>query len=524
MKLSFIVLLLVALFAFPALAQDDSTQTITYDGFGFTYPTALSSTLNIADIAGDPPDIEQPGGPQVGHRQFTLYYNQPPAPENIFDTSATIRVYRTADFAGYESFSQELQALQTLLADRPDLSPFVEATVASQENSLPFIPVFPSSQILRAYANYVDTGTVSGISYITLFRLDVAPVLGHELLYTFQGVSNDGSTYVSAVFWITTDLFPSELPEDFDYEAFSAGYEEHIAEAVATLNNASPDDFAPSLTMLDSIIGSFVASAPDGGEAAPTTEAPEVTPTQVLDPTLGGLADTWNLVSYGDPANPTPVLETAPISISFTPGGAGGSAGCNQFGGANFQYDANTITFGEIVTTRMACAEDVMAQETAFLEALASATTFEVGDGQLRIFYDGGVLNFESATTPPETPEATDPTLGGLAGTWNLVSYGDPNNPQQVVGATPPTLVLAPDSAGGNGGCNQFGADTFSFDGNTITFGQIVSTLMACMDEAVMAQESAYLAALQSASTYTLTDGQLQIAYDGGVLNFIRAQ
>ena len=287
------------------------------------------------------------------------------------------------------------------------------------------------------------------------------------------------------------------------------------------MNNATPQDFTPSLTTFDNIVNSFAFTT---GGAVPTPEAPQATPTEVLDPTLGGLADTWNLVSYGDPASPLPVLETAPISITFAPDGVGGTAGCNQFGGASFQYDANTLTFSEIATTRIACAEDIMAQETVFLAALGTATSFEVGNGQLQIFYDGGVLTFVSATTPPETPEVTDPTLGGLAGTWNLVSYGDPNNPQAVIGQTPPTLTLAPDGASGNGGCNQFGTDTFAYDGNTITFGQIVSTLMACADEAAMAQETVFLAALQAATTYTLADGQLQIAYDGGVLNFTAAQ
>ena len=46
---------------------------------------------------------------------------------------------------------------------------------------------------------------------------------------------------------------------------------------------------------------------------------------------------------------------------------------------------------------------------------------------------------------------------------------------------------------------------------------------MACTDEAIQAQETAYLNALTTASTFQVADGQLQITYSGGVLTFAAA-
>lgn len=524
MKFRFIALALLALSAFPILAQDGATHSVTFDGFSFSYPSSLAANLNITEIPGDPTDLEQPGGPQVGHTQFTLNYNHPPAPENFFDTSATIRVYRTAEFADYEFFNQELQALQTLLADRPDLTPFVDATEATQENSLPFVPVFPAAQVMRARANYVDTGTLSGISYITLYRQDVAPFLGHEFIYTFQGISSDGSTYVSAVFWIFTDLFPSEFPEDFDYEAFSAEYEQYVVESVATLNNASPDDFAPSLATLDALIGTFSVGATAGETpATPETQpTPQATETAVVDPSLGGLGNTtWTLVSYGSPDNPQPALGAAPVTLTFTPAGVAGNAGCNQFSGS-FQYDVNALSFGELITTRMACADDVMAQETAVLNALAAATSFTIENNQLHILYGEGVLTFNSSNLP--APEATDTVDGSTGaagiptGTWTLVSYGSPENPQPAIQGSPATLTFTDQGINGQAGCNQY-SGSYEFANGTLTFGNIVSTLMAC-EQSIMDQEIAFLEALQTASSFQLNEGQLQIFYNGGVLTF----
>ncbi|SDJ82848.1 META domain-containing protein [Aliiruegeria lutimaris] len=50
----------------------------------------------------------------------------------------------------------------------------------------------------------------------------------------------------------------------------------------------------------------------------------------------------------------------------------GGSGGCNQLMGS-FQQDRDTISVGQIATTRSLCAQDVMETEAEFIELLESA-------------------------------------------------------------------------------------------------------------------------------------------------------
>ena len=70
-------------------------------------------------------------------------------------------------------------------------------------------------------------------------------------------------------------------------------------------------------------------------------------------------------------------------------------------------------------------------------------------------------------------------------------------------------------TAGGDTGCNSYGGD-YTVEGDTLSFGEMVSTLMACEDQAVMAQEQAYLAALQSAARFEVAADHLTIWYDEG--------
>src|SRR5215213_2739956 len=250
----FLAILLV-LFALPAAAQDDGTNTVALNDFNFRVDPTIYSGVNINQFAGDPPDLEAPGGPEVKHTQFILY-NQYPVPESIFDAPGAIRVYNTADFEGYEFPTMRLEQLQTLLDEQPDLSTYMDTTI-TDGNELPFMPVLPAGQVLRARAEYVDLPTVAGIRYVTIYRQDVSPFLGNEFFYTFQGISKFDGQYVTAIFRLNTDLFPSEYPQDFDYAVFSEQFPQYMADSVATLNAAAPEDFTPSLDALDSMIVSL---------------------------------------------------------------------------------------------------------------------------------------------------------------------------------------------------------------------------------------------------------------------------
>ncbi|MEO8609492.1 MAG: META domain-containing protein [Chloroflexota bacterium] len=383
--------LLVIVGIFPALAQGSVTNTVQYNGFGFSFDSTIATNVDISQYAGDSPDVQQPGGPEPHYIQFNLYTRNP-APEAGFDAPISVRVYSLADVAAYPDSIAQVQVLQNLVAQRPDLASYM--TVNSDNtasNALPFLPVMPASQVIRARAQYVETPVLKGVSYVTVYRQDVSPFINNEFRYIFQGLSNDGLYYVSVIFQITAPDFPAEIPADFDYDTFSKEFVDYLTESVGKLNAAAPDTFAPSLTLLDTLTQSFTidnAAISNGGSGTVVAE-----PT-ASDPTLSGLANTvWSLVSYGPVDAQTPAVAGIPVTATFSEQGVAGSGGCNGYSGP-FQYNAGAISFGALISTKMACEDPVMSQETAFFNALSSASTYAIIDGQLRITYDGGVLTF----------------------------------------------------------------------------------------------------------------------------------
>ena len=132
-------------------------------------------------------------------------------------------------------------------------------------------------------------------------------------------------------------------------------------------------------------------------------------------------------------------------------------------------------------------------------------------------------------TTVPEgesAGEAPTEVVDSLAGTaWVLESFGTRGAENPVVGEISITLEFTDDGQiTGSAGCNTYNG-AYQLQGDSLIFGEVVSTLMACVDTALMDQEILYLDALQSVREVALEGDRLTITYNEGqgVLNFVRA-
>lgn len=99
----------------------------------------------------------------------------------------------------------------------------------------------------------------------------------------------------------------------------------------------------------------------------------------------------WVLVALGERSAPLG-SQNRPATLRFDAAAshAAGFAGCNQFG-APYTITADSLRFGPVVSTRMACA-DGDELERGFLSALAAVTTYRVTDSTLTLGDSSGVL------------------------------------------------------------------------------------------------------------------------------------
>jgi heat shock protein HslJ len=101
---------------------------------------------------------------------------------------------------------------------------------------------------------------------------------------------------------------------------------------------------------------------------------------------------------------------------------------------------------------------------------------------------------------------------------WSLDSLL--NIEGETVCALPSTEVTALFKNGrvsGNAGCNNYGA-AYETNGDYLTIGPIMSTLMMCVDGGVSRQESDYLKALNNSASYNISGNLLRIMNSNGTV------
>lgn len=137
------------------------------------------------------------------------------------------------------------------------------------------------------------------------------------------------------------------------------------------------------------------------------------------------------------------------------------------------------------------------------------------------------VLAACSGTSSDEEPmdeaeETAQAAEGGatldMTGDWTLASGGSTEAGEiAIVEGSPITMIVAEDgSVSGNASCNQY-TTMATIEGGDVSFSVVATTMMACED-AVMAAEAAYLAALGSVNAGQLDGDTLTLSGNGAEL------
>ncbi len=253
----------------------------------------------------------------------------------------------------------------------------------------------------------------------------------------------------------------------------------------------------------------FFTTASDGaGELRFAADSASTTPAPSGDQSLTDA--TWRLVSLNQGGVAVPVLADTTPEITFEADGrVVGSGGCNRFFGG-YTLDGNKLTFEALSSTEMACEPEIMDQETAMLTLLGAVTNYERAEDVLLLNTDtGDTLVFERQA---EDTMGTNELTGTAWKLTTLVSAGTATSAivNEGIGREAGLQFLPESRVAGSGGCNAIGAG-FTLDGNTISFGPVMSTMMACAED-VMQQEFAFTQALEQIETFTIEGDTLTLS------------
>lgn len=109
-------------------------------------------------------------------------------------------------------------------------------------------------------------------------------------------------------------------------------------------------------------------------------------------------------------------------------------------------------------------------------------------------------------------------TSASIEGQWELVSYGPASSQTPAVPDVETSIEFMSGQMSGDVGCNGFSGE-YELEGETISFGPVVSTMMFC--ENVAEQESTTLAVFQENATFSLDGDRLTITSADGSTSIV---
>ncbi|MFN2201772.1 MAG: META domain-containing protein [Caldilineaceae bacterium] len=179
-----------------------------------------------------------------------------------------------------------------------------------------------------------------------------------------------------------------------------------------------------------------------------------------------------------------------------------GSDGCNQFS-TTYTQSGNDLTIAApAASTLMACAAEVMVQATDYMDALTSVTSF-ISVGNQLILKDASEILATFVASSQNTANTK----------WEVTGYN--NGREAVVGPLLGTEIIVEFSddgiVSGNAGCNYFFAG-YAVEENEVGIETPATTFRFCESpDGVMEQEAEFLAALESAATFSIQGNLLEM-------------
>ena len=223
---------------------------ISFNGVRLSLPAELGTAIR-AQVS---PAIDRLGEAYPAYTEFTLV-GYPPR-STAFEPQ--VQVYPVGELG--ETGTQIAQELRDILAEK----------TSSLPGSLPILPNMHAGQLVHAQGKYLSFRGGSGVRLLTQFAQNSWPVNNADLVYVFQGLSQDNAYYISAFLPVSASFLPDAVDDpasvpavdgvsfpDFNSADFDSEYGRYQQAITKALNSTPPEEFQPDLSALDRLIESM---------------------------------------------------------------------------------------------------------------------------------------------------------------------------------------------------------------------------------------------------------------------------
>lgn len=228
--------------------NEASPHNFNQDGISFVYPGAVFGPPKLEQKEGST-EIEM-GGPYPDYIAIKF--------DSYFLSSTILYPYMLINNideyrAINEYVGETIDLLQAMLADPQKIANAME---------LPYLPEANAAQVFHSNVEIIEFKNGKGLRYLTTYYQDYSPVTNETLVYTFQGITADGSRYISVSIPVNHPRLPADHQAFYsskkeDQDALENDYQVFIAKTASMLDESAQNEFNPPLNALDEMIRSL---------------------------------------------------------------------------------------------------------------------------------------------------------------------------------------------------------------------------------------------------------------------------
>jgi len=233
----------------PPLPTEEPVEQpdVIYQGVSFSFNPMIAGSVTSSTIPGqNMGDDYMPGDTYPTYVEFS--FNTYAVPDHFH--WPRIAVYPVEEYQNISSLaSDNFDTMQLALLNQYG---------GGTSSTLPFLPPWNAARFFASNVVYFDFQNGKGVRYLSMFGQAAYPVDNQNLFYTYQGMTNDGQYYISAILPVTHTGLPYDGSSQVaDWETFYDTFPSYLDDMVFWLDGQSSGSFTPSLDLLDEMLASF---------------------------------------------------------------------------------------------------------------------------------------------------------------------------------------------------------------------------------------------------------------------------
>ena len=261
-SLAIIAVFMVATEAVSQTKPSVQNTAVAFKNVAFSYDKTVFGEVQSETVAAQ--SLDEPGdkpdgvAPQYIRFAFALGRE---------DSDAHISVYPVTDFAKAFAVNKNLE--KTMQQKVKGLKQVIQDPAYRHQGEIPHLPFRDATDNFYTRVKQVTFQGGKGVVFVTHWTHGVALISNKNLVYRFEGFTDDGKYYITAETPVSVRFLPFDPPDKFEgftyehlYEAYrrpemKRRYEDYLKSITDRLRKLEPVDFYPNLNHFEAMIGSL---------------------------------------------------------------------------------------------------------------------------------------------------------------------------------------------------------------------------------------------------------------------------